>query len=170
LPERSSTEAYDVASLVRALSYTLGEEQAAVLVREAMRELGLLENGFSQYHWNLVLRALSRQTGLAGMAARHLLSRLAQAPSASAPPAVPRTAEAPHAIRRADVVAMFAPALGDEGAKELVDGLWRAHPSGAEAITPREAAELLERAASEPGIVGITARFAKARLALTRHG
>ena len=68
-----------------------------------------------------------------------------------------------------DIVSFFTPSLGDEKAKETVHGaLTRLRFEGKTLFERADALRLLEEMAREEGIVGVAARFAKARI-LLRH-
>ena len=68
-----------------------------------------------------------------------------------------------------DIVAFFTPSLGDEKARETVHGaLERLQFEGKTIFERNDALRLLEEMAREEGIVGVAARFAKARI-LLRH-
>lgn len=67
---------------------------------------------------------------------------------------------------RQDVVAMLASALGQEKAGELIDAAARKlglHPTS---LSREQVLSLLDHLAQQPGLPGITARFAKARVIL----
>jgi hypothetical protein len=59
---------------------------------------------------------------------------------------------------------LLSSALGDDVAKESIDNAARALGIDSIIITRQQALEILERVAQVPGIVGITARFAKSRI------
>jgi hypothetical protein len=61
---------------------------------------------------------------------------------------------------------MLAANLGDERARELVDETVSALGLNGAALSQEEALDVLERLAQQPGIVGITCRFAKSRIHL----
>jgi hypothetical protein len=67
---------------------------------------------------------------------------------------------------RRDLVKLLASSVGVEKARECVTGA--AHELGlaSEELTQRDALSVLEHIAGQPGIVGITARFAKSRVHL----
>jgi hypothetical protein len=64
--------------------------------------------------------------------------------------------------------ALLSGALGEANARELVARAAKDAQVDLAQLTRANALEILERLASEPGIVGITARFAKSRAVLQR--
>jgi hypothetical protein len=69
-------------------------------------------------------------------------------------------------LEQRELVEMFAGATGHERAKELIERAAAAQGATG-AVMPRSVAiKVLEGLASEPGVVGVVARFAKARIAL----
>lgn len=69
-------------------------------------------------------------------------------------------------VTRAQLVEVLAAALGQDKAEKLIRGELEARGIVAEALPLDAALDLLERLAAQPGLVGITARFAKSRLLL----
>ena len=68
-----------------------------------------------------------------------------------------------------ELIAFFTPSLGDEKARETVHGaISRLRFEGKATFDRAESLRLLEELAREEGIVGVAARFAKARI-LLRH-
>lgn len=71
-------------------------------------------------------------------------------------------------VSRGDIVELLAKAVGTQEAERVVDRA--AVTVGFGSDGPLSKAQLvLEAIANEPGLVGITARFAKARLALRKQ-
>jgi hypothetical protein len=66
----------------------------------------------------------------------------------------------------ADLVALLAGSISEAVAAAKITQHARALNISTEGFTRTEAQSILERIAQEPGLVGITARFAKARVAL----
>jgi hypothetical protein len=69
-------------------------------------------------------------------------------------------------ISSGDVVDLLAASLGTAKAEQVVRGAVASLRLGAGAFQLDQALALLEKIAEEPGIVGITARFAKTRALL----
>jgi hypothetical protein len=70
-------------------------------------------------------------------------------------------------LRFDDLVRLLAPNIGMERAATAIQGA-AAAVSLQEPLTQDQALAVLEHIAVEPGLVGITARFAKSRLILRR--
>ncbi|MGH7282892.1 MAG: hypothetical protein ACRELY_15315 [Polyangiaceae bacterium] len=68
-----------------------------------------------------------------------------------------------------ELIAFFTPSLGEEKARETVHGaIARLRFEGKTVFDRAQSLRLLEELAREEGIVGVAARFAKARI-LLRH-
>jgi hypothetical protein len=65
-----------------------------------------------------------------------------------------------------DLIAMLSQTLGDAKAREVLSAAMVALGVRRGVLTPALALEVLEHIAIEPGIVGMTARFAKSRVHL----
>ena len=72
-------------------------------------------------------------------------------------------------VRFDHVVELLAPALGKEKSEELISSFARAHDYSTDQLKFEQALEILTALGEEPGIVGVSARFAKARLVMP-HG
>ena len=70
------------------------------------------------------------------------------------------------AIARRDLAKMIAGTIGDEKAQEAVAGACSAAGLTGDSLSWEEALAVLGRIAVTPGVVGITARFAKSRMHL----
>jgi hypothetical protein len=69
-------------------------------------------------------------------------------------------------IARSELAKMIAGTLGDEKARAAVASACTAAGLTAESLSWEEALAVLGRIAETPGVVGITARFAKSRMHL----
>jgi hypothetical protein len=69
-------------------------------------------------------------------------------------------------IARRQLAKMLAGTIGEEKAQEAVAGACSAAGLTAESLSWEEALAVLGRIAETPGVVGITARFAKSRMHL----
>lgn len=70
----------------------------------------------------------------------------------------------------AGLARLLSETVGDEKAEEAVrEGAKQAGVSATAPLTLEQALEVLEKVAATPGIVGVTARFAKSRLHLARR-
>jgi hypothetical protein len=175
MADGSSREAGGVELIVHSLARVLGDEAAEAALHEAARQLGLSGRPLGRREHIQLFEWLAERPGLVGVAARRAQVGLAfslgtseparvAAPAAAARVAKPSLAR--EAIRGEDLVAMFASALGDEKARELIEGECRRLSFDFESIPAESARVLLDELANTPGIVGIASRFAKARLAL----
>ena len=150
-----------VDDLVAMMASSVGEEKAREAVTAAVRTLGTAQI-------ETVLDALALEPGVIGVAARFVRAR-AEGPGAGPPS--PRAAQGSQQPRTstidADQIAgLFAPSLGEEKSREIVREALRQNGAPLVGIDQARALEVLEGLASERGIVGVTARFAKARLIL----
>jgi hypothetical protein len=87
-------------------------------------------------------------------------------------PSTPRRLVAPERVdlvRAADVCLLISPSLGEEKARELVAKHAALLHLPADAFPHGDALALLDGMAVEGGVVSVVARFAKARLLLTRR-
>ncbi len=80
----------------------------------------------------------------------------------------PRQGAGHDLIPRAALAELLASALGEAKAVELVDRAARELGIFAPALTRDQSLEVLGRLADDPGLVGITARFARGRLHLAQ--
>jgi hypothetical protein len=180
LPNGDASES-DLSSLARRLAPVLGDEGAEAAVRGALRELGYSDRELTRDAQVLVLGLLAARPGLVGTAARRAQHGLELHENAQArqfgTPATARMSlpgriatppPGPNTVEGAELVAMFARALGDEKARETIDAECRRMRLSATRIPLASALALLDELAASAGLVAVTARFAKARLALRR--
>lgn len=147
------------------LAPVLGNEQASMRVREAIKQLAYRGERLSPDEQRGVLRWLGQQPGVVAAAARHLLRQFDRAAS-------PQPVKAPSAARlpsqpkllRDELVEALSRALGTAKASQVVDQACRERGILPQQLTRKGALDLLEGLSAAPGIVGVTARFAKARL------
>jgi hypothetical protein len=172
--------------LVALLAPTLGEDKARELVGPAGRAFG---ETVELSRAVALLDEMGRTAGLVGVAARFARARLVRRDSApdekerasapEPPPSwstvravPPRGSSAngapygPRLIGRAEIVALLAPSLGEEKAGEIVGSAAASIDLTGELFEKTKALRLLDVLAAVPGIVGVTARFAKARMLL----
>ena len=118
-----------------------------------------------------VYEHLSRVPGLVGLAARYAMqkqhvSKDNLAASSERPAhSGPRATAGPQ-LPCAEIYAIFSPCVGEEKAGELVRAAMRKLQLPEDALGKADVLRVLEELASVPGIVGVTARFAKARVIL----
>lgn len=109
-----------------------------------------------------LLLAIAATGGVAALAARSLL-RESKRHAVVARPA-PRPAQA-RSYGPADLEVLLARSLGDDQARKVISAVW-AQLALPAAVSPEQALVVLDTLARTPGIVGVTARFAKARVLL----
>jgi hypothetical protein len=81
----------------------------------------------------------------------------------------PSRAAATGPLRIEELVAFFTPSVGEEKARESVGtALSRLHFTDKTQLDRAESLAVLDEIAAAPGIVGVAARFAKARILLRR--
>jgi hypothetical protein len=171
----SPAPAVNAEAIARRLAAVLGDESALAAVYEALHELGYADKNFSRWEQSKVLEWLAERPGLVGTAARRARHALGFAPPPTATRAVPQRPSqhristpppGPHMIEGAELVGMFARALGDEKARETIETECQRLRLNATRFSIASALSLLDGLAKTPGIIGVTARFAKARLSL----
>ena len=163
--------------LVQVLSPTAGQERARELVRSAIELLGVTSNPLSLPDAIRVLELLGRTPGVVGSVTRFARARLtlraATASFTSAPPPSTRQpfpAPKDALLRRAELTALLAPSLGDEKSGEVIATTIRKLGYREEDLTLAQALAVLETLTYAGGLVGVAARFAKARLHMRAKG
>ena len=164
--------ALTVSAFAAQLAPVLGNEQALAMVQTAVQHIGHRGDMLVAAQQRAVLAWLGEQPGVIGAAARHLLRQFdtranaaATAPVRSVPP-MAAPAALGTSVSRADLTAAFERAVGTERAREIIDKACHARGVAGERIPTEDAATVLEDLARVPGMVGVLARFAKARFAL----
>jgi len=155
--------------LVAKLSPAVGREKVQEAVSSAVATLG-------SFDADAVLNVLAGNPGVIGIAARFARSRGlsgAASPAPAVPPAPPSRRrigvdepDADSTIRWRSIVDLLSPSLGEEASENLVVAAMRRCSIEDDDLDRGQSLTLLETLASEPGLAGITARFAKARLIL----
>ena len=163
-PQRSALSIEDFA---KKLAPVLGNEHALQRVNDVVKKLAYRGERLTPDQQRGVLAFLGEQEGLAAAAARHLLRQFNSASEAPRPiKHAALSALPPSAAVRDEIVDSLSRALGDEKAKQVVDGACKERGILPSDLNPSTALDLLEHLACTPGIVGVTARFSKVRLAL----
>ena len=188
-PPESTVSSNRVADL---LAPTLGTEKSSEVVAAVVLRLALPAADLSPEQALAVLDELARTAGMVGIAARFARSRLdavripppasavvpADGPSSPRPPPpsgnlattgdTPRFAgrQAATTVTAAEVAALLASAMGTEKAREIVLDAVRRLGLAPDRLDKAQAMTLLDHLAAEPGVVGLCARFGKARLIL----
>ena len=174
----------DVAVL---LASALGQEKSHEVVATAARSLGITRAGFTGDDVRAIFDALVKAEGLVGVVARFAVSRgdvhklvarasahdesaLAARPEprspgksgADRPPSIPATV---------DIVHLIAPALGAEKARDAIEAAaGRRGIDTSRGLSHDAALSVLDELTKVEGIVGVVARFAKARFLLNPNG
>jgi hypothetical protein len=175
-----------LAEVVALLAPTLGQEKSEEVVAEAARSLGILVDEFSASRAVALLDTLGKAPGMVGVAARFARTRFEGRPhdgeAAEEPPissggtrreskpSSGRMESAPQRVERKQIVGLLAPTLGDEKSEEVVVGAITRRQLPKDTLDQQQALEVLEDLAAQHGLVGVTARFAKARLILLFRG
>lgn len=157
------------------LAPVLGNEHALLRVREAMRQLDYRGERVFHDQQRGILKWLGEQQGVVAAAARHLLRQFDRELSIAVPRSKSERAKSepaplPSRLVRDELVEALSRALGNEKAKQVIDNACRERGIVPEQLTKSSALETLEALSHTPGLVGVTARFAKARLALKLEG
>jgi hypothetical protein len=161
--------------IVAMLAPAIGAEKSREIVATVARTLGSFDAG-------AVLAALEEHAGAVGLAARRARAGMRMPAGTSTPngvvasgptlgpnstPPQPSGELAPRrTIHFRAVSELLASSLGEEASAELVRAALRRLGIVGDQLDMRKATRLLEALAAVPGLVGITARFAKARVIL----
>lgn len=164
----------DPTALAALLAPAIGLERAKSTVENALKLLGLPNSAMTEDDAQRVLTSLNTVGGLTSVAARRAASTLRSRSSAEYPSFVrseqtsaPQTIETSTLVTRQELASLLSHAVGSGAARAAVDRC--ASKVGFGDSGPVEnALKVLEQISTEPGLVGITARFAKARLALRK--
>jgi hypothetical protein len=161
--------------LVARLAATIGLEKSREVVASAVQTLG-------SFDADAVLKIVGKHAGIVGVAARFARTRMAMRAASLFPRAVGRPEpplglapgppqpggelEQTGTIQCRVIIELFASSLGEEASEELVlAGLRQLGIEGQE-FDKNTAIRLLGALATLPGLPGIAARFAKARVIL----
>lgn len=180
-------------AVVALLSSALGQEKGDEVVLAAARSLGIPGATWTGAEVRLVVDALAKAEGLVGVVARFALSRgdvdrlvatshagaafeegapssmrvqaalAAHDARASAPAASPHGAATHDA---SELVALLSPALGAEKSRDAVEAVASRLALDPRRLTREHALAVLDELTKNDGIVGVVARFAKARFLL----
>ena len=165
------------------LASALGQDKSDEVVSTAARSLGFVRGTFSGEEIRAIFERLVTSEGLVGVVARFAVSRgdvdklVARAPQrtdaltarrlrfeAGARPLGGAPSPSPASI---DLMPLLAPALGAEKARDAIAAAAaRRGVDIAEGLSQSGALEVLDEMARIEGIVGVVARFAKARFLL----
>ena len=143
-------------SITRILAPAVGEERASELVDERARRVLGTSGVLTDKDAQTLLHAFAGEQGPVGAAARLALRR------AKMNDATPRA----DAVTLASISAMLEPALGAEKAHAVVVETAARIGVIGDACTRAQASRVFEELAAMDGLVGVSARFAKARFLL----
>lgn len=159
--------------LVKLLASALGQEKSEEVVAATSRTLGFGGPSYSATEIRSLFDAVSKADGLIGVVARFAVSRgdvdalVEKALSAST--RNPRTRETTSGsvhIAAIDLLPLLAPALGTEKARDAVTTGAQRLRFDPQSLSREQALAVLDDLAHSDGIVGVVARFAKARFLL----
>lgn len=159
--------------LARLLASALGQEKSSEVIASAAEELSLSGPLYSAPEARAIFERLARTEGLIGVVARFAISRgdvgalVGRDAGAPCAPRDDETAEAePEAV---DLLPLFAPALGAEKATDSIAAACARLGLDPSRLTREGALSVLDDLARAEGIVGVVARFAKARFVRAPH-
>jgi hypothetical protein len=172
------------ARVVELMAPALGTEKSEELVTASAKNLGYAAESLDVARALRILESLESQAGLVGVAARFAKSRVVSRTNDSsarvprqavealgdAKPEPERPAVAGKRLERLDpseLVKLLAATLGiDKGRETLATALAQLGFSDRGGLDRAQALAVLDHIAREPGIVGVVARFSKARVIL----
>lgn len=159
--------------LTKLLAAALGQEKSDEVVVSTARSLGCGPLYFSPPEVRALFEALSKAEGLIGVVARFAVSRgdvdalVEKAMTESSRhPAAYEHSSAKLRIAAVDLLPLLAPALGTEKARDAVTTTAQRLRFDLQSLTRDQALTVLDELAQSEGIVGVVARFAKARFLL----
>jgi hypothetical protein len=150
------------------LSSALGEEKSEEVIVSAAREAGLSPStSYSADELRAIFARLAALEGLVGVVARFAISRGdVEKLAARSRPADETRASEPRPEVVVDLIPLLAPSIGVEKARETIEGAAARLGIDAGSLTPDHALAVLHLLAEADGIIGVVARFAKARFLL----
>jgi hypothetical protein len=171
--------------LIEMLAATLGWEKSAEVVNATALRLGMPAAIVTSTQAAALLSELAKAPGMVGVTARFARSRMEFSAPSSSPTSgrasiVPQTPadEAPpsslknvaRSLLMGEVVALLASTVGQDRAEEAVLEAVRRLGLPTRALSRDQTLAVLDDLASRPGLVSVTARFAKARAILLFGG
>lgn len=161
--------------LTNLLASALGQEKGEEVVVAAARALGLAGPHFAPDEVRAIFARLSTEEGLIGVVARFVVSRgdvealveRTSLPSARRASSAKLQAAKP-GVAVVDLLPLLAPALGTEKARDATNAAAVRLGLDARSLTRDDAVAVLDELARAEGIVGVVARFAKARFLLEK--
>jgi hypothetical protein len=163
--------------LVKLLASALGQEKSEEVVLSTARSLGYAGPYYSANEVRGLFVQLSKTEGLIGVVARFAVSRgdvealveKAQStrnPRVSAKPGVSDPPSSKSRIAVVDLLPLLSPALGTEKARDATTATAVRLGFDARSLSRDEALAVLDDLARSEGIIGVVARFEKARFLL----
>ena len=182
-PSRGGT--VSIRSLIEMLAATLGWEKSAEVVNATAQRLGLPAAIVTAAQAAALLSELAKAPGMVGVTARFARSRMefgapsssptsgrasvvSQTPADEAPPSSLKTVA--RSLLTSELVALLASTVGQDRADEAVGEVARRLGLPSRSLSRDQTMAVLDDLASRPGLVGVTARFAKARAILLFGG
>ncbi|MCC6555428.1 MAG: hypothetical protein IT372_20910 [Polyangiaceae bacterium] len=178
-PPGPTPRAFSAKDLVALLAPTIGQEKSRDAVLAAARALGLEGDALAFADALSILESLSVGGGILAVAARFARERIASKPARPAPGSgsEPQPGARPSAsirppsvlppppgcVTAAKLKAHLAPALGLEKSEQLVAEAMHHLGLDSAELTAEQAMAILDHLAAVPGLIGVTARFARAR-------
>jgi hypothetical protein len=166
-------------TVIALLASTLGWEVSEERVTHAMRVLGLTGPTLAHRQGLAILDELAKEPGMVGVTARFARSRADLSgsfePASSRRPSIPDdgppssvspVAKRPSTLALRELVPLLSHAVGQEKAHDAILAGVRRLSLPEDRLGRDQAALLFEDLAQQGGLVGVTARFAKARLIL----
>lgn len=154
------------------LASSLGDEKSATVWDETVRRLGIpATEWLTRDQVIAVLDFLAAAGQLVGVAARYAklrLDRFTPTPFAaqSAAPRPNRPASWRPSPMTEDLLALLAPSVGEEKAREAIAQTAKALHLPSTALTRAHALAIMEELAKSPGLLGVAARLGMARFLL----
>ena len=160
-------------AVVALLASALGHEKSDEVILVTAHGLGVTGVVWTGSEVIAIMQTLSKAEGLVGVVARFALTRgdvdrlvrRSIPPDASPSPSSNRPSPAPKS--RIDLVTLLAPALGAEKARDATEAACMKLGLDARVLSRDEALHVLDELTTNDGIVGVVARFAKARFLLS---
>jgi hypothetical protein len=158
--------------LTKLLAAALGQEKSDEVVMATARSLGI-SPPFAAGEVRMVFATLSKAEGLIGVVARFAVSRgdvealveKAMVQSTRNPRVNDPSSEKLR-IAAVDLLPLLAPALGTEKARDAVTTTAQRMRFDPQSLSREQALTVLDELARSEGIIGVVARFAKARYLL----
>jgi hypothetical protein len=166
------------------LASALGQDKSDEVVASAARAAGISRAAYQSDDIRSIFDKLVKAEGLVGVVARFAVSRgdveklIARVPKAASRPHAAGSdrheAASPHSLPPSvaiDIMHLIVPALGTEKARDAIEqAAARRGVDLAAGLTYNGALSVLDEMTKIEGIVGVVARFAKARFLLNPHG